>query len=251
MSGHNKWSQIKHKKAAADAKRGKAFTKLIRKITVAAREGGGDPDSNATLRLAIERARASNLPNDKIDLAIKRGTGTLEGVSYETLTYEGYGPGGVAVIADVLTDNRNRTVAEIRHIFAKANGNLGQDGCVAWMFDSVGQFVVSADLVPDEDDLMMAALEGGADDVVRDGNEFVVTCPPDQFMSVKTTLGDAGFKELEQAEITRVPKNTVKLEGKEAQRVLRLVDTLEDNDDVQNVDANLELDEEVLRQLGA
>ena len=251
MSGHNKWSQIKHKKAAVDSKRGKAFTKLIRQITVSAREGGGDPDANSALRLAIERARAANLPNDKIDLAIKRGTGTLEGVSYESLTYEGYGPGGVAVIAEVLTDNRNRTVAEIRHIFAKANGNLGQDGCVAWMFDSVGQLVISADLVPDEDDLMMVALDGGADDVVHDDNEFIVTCPPEKFMSLKRALGDGGFETLEQAEITRVAKNTVKLEGKEAQRVLKLVDTLEDNDDVQNVYANLELDAEVLRQLGA
>ena len=251
MSGHNKWSQIKHKKAATDAKRGKAFTKLIRQITVCAREGGGDPEANASLRLAIERARASNLPNDKIKLAIQRGTGSLEGVSYESLTYEGYGPGGVAVIAEVLTDNRNRTVAEIRHIFSKADGNLGQDGCVAWMFDSVGQLVIAADLVSDEDELMMVALDGGADDIVPDDDLFVVTCPPDQFIAVKRALQDAGFEEFQQAEITRVPKNTVKLEGKQAERVLKMVDTLEDNDDVQNVYANLELDEEVLRQLGA
>lgn len=250
MAGHNKWSSIKHKKAATDAKRGKIFTKLIRKITVAAKEGGGDPDSNAQLRLAIDKARAANMPKEKVQDAIKRGLGTLEGVTYENIVYEGYGPSGVAMIAEVLTDNRNRTVAEIRHMFSRADGNLGQDGCVAWMFDVVGQFVISAGCVPDEDTFMMAALDAGADDVITEGDYVIVRCPPDQFIAVKSSLAEFGHAEFEQAELTRIPKNTIRVDGAEAKKVLNLMEALEDNDDVQNVYANFDISEEYLESGG-
>lgn len=250
MSGHSKWSTIKHKKAATDAKRGKIFTKLIRAITVAAKTGGGDPDANPPLRLAIDKAKAQNLPNDKIDKAISRGTGEIEGATYETLTYEGYAPGGIAVIAEVMTDNRNRTVAEIRNIFAKANGNLGQDGCVSWMFDLLGQIIVEGEQI-DEDDLMMAALEGGAEDVVREGDAFVVTCQPQQFDELKRSLVDAGFSDFVQAEVTQVPKSTIKVMGPEAEQVIRLVEALEDQDDVQTVHANFDIPDDELEALGA
>jgi YebC/PmpR family DNA-binding regulatory protein len=249
MSGHNKWSKIKHKKGATDAKRGKIFTKLIRAITMAAREGGGEPEGNALLRNAIEKARASNLPKDKIDNAINRGIGDVDGVVYESLIYEGYGPGGVAIIVEVLTDNRNRTVAEIRQIFGKRNGNLGQDGCVAWMFELVGQLGIEAQLVEDEDIFMMTALEGGADDVEANDGLYLVTCSPESFSGLKQELEEAGFEGFTLAEIGRIPKNTVSVDGKEAQQVIGLVEALEDNDDVQNVYANFEIDDAILASI--
>lgn len=240
MSGHNKWSTIKHKKARLDAKRGKLFSKLIKEITVAAREGGGDPDGNPRLRLALDKAKSANLPSDNVDRAIKRGTGDLEGVNYEQRTYEGYGPEGVAFVVECLTDNTNRTVAEVRHAFGKCGGNLGTDGSVSWMFDLKGQISVVGEGV-DEDELMMEALEAGADDVENDDGTFTVTTTPEEFNAVKTALEAAGFT-LESAEVTRVPQTTKAVDGKAGKQVVRLWEMLEDNDDVQNVYHNLEFD---------
>jgi YebC/PmpR family DNA-binding regulatory protein len=247
MSGHNKWSTIKHKKGAADAKRGKLFTKLARALTSSARQGGGDPDMNAALRAAVDKARAANMPKDNIEAAIKRGTGDLEGVTYETLTYEGYGPGGVAIMLDVMTDNRNRTVAEIRSVFTRANGALGTDGSVAWMFETLGQIVIPVDQVKNEDDLMLAALDAGADDVRRDDEQYVVTCAPSAFPGLQSALAKAGWSEPESAEVTRIAKNTVRVAGKDAEVVMRLLENLEDNDDVQQVYANCDIDDEAAK----
>ena len=233
MAGHSKWANIKHRKAAADAKKGKVFTRLIREITVAARAGGGDPDSNPRLRLSLEKAREANMTKDSVTRAIQRGTGELEGVSYEEVRYEGYGPGGSAVLLDCLTDNRTRTVAEVRHAFSKNGGNLGSDGSVAYLFKHVGQFVFAPGT--SEEKLMEAALEAGAEDVVanEDGSIEVLSAPND-FHAVKAALEKAGFKP-ELAEVTMKPASETALSGGDAQRMRSLLDALEGLDDVQNV----------------
>jgi len=239
MSGHSKWSTIKHKKAATDAKRGKIFTKLIKEITVAARMGGGDPDANPRLRTAVAAARAENMPNNNIDRAIKKGVGELEGVNYEESTFEGYGPGGAAVLIESLSDNKNRTVADIRHIFSKNGGNLGENGCVGWMFEQKGYFVV-AQSATDEETLMEIALEGGAEDVREDGANFEVITDPEDFEAVKATLKEAPF-DYEAAEVTMLPQNTTNLEGKQAEQMIRLMEMLDDCDDVQKVYTNADI----------
>jgi YebC/PmpR family DNA-binding regulatory protein len=244
MSGHNKWSTIKHKKGAADAKRGKVFTKIIREITTASRIGGGDPGGNPRLRKAIDDAKSSNMPADNIERAIKKGTGELEGVVYDEVTYEGYGPEGVAVLLEVMTDNKNRTVAEIRHAFTKYNGNLGENGCVAWMFDSVGLIVIDKTETTEEQ-LMEAALEAGAEDIKEEGDQYEVHTSVDDFDAVHKAIEDAGIKTLN-AELTRLPQTTVKLEEKPAITMLKLYSVLDDHEDVQNVYANFDIDDQIL-----
>jgi len=244
MSGHSKWSTIKRKKAAEDQKRGKIFSRLTREITVAAREGGGDPEFNPRLRTAIDNAKAQNMPADNIDKAIKRGTGELEGVDYEQVTYEGYAPGGVALFIECLTDNENRTVAAIRHILTKHGGNLGKDGSVAWMFDQKGQILIDA-ASHDEEDVFLTAVDAGAEDVVADDGYLRVMTPFTGFQAVRDALKEAGV-ELEEAELVMIPKSTVAVEGSTAERVLRLVDALEDEDDVQKVAANFDIPEDIL-----
>jgi len=249
MSGHSKWSTIKRKKGAADAKRGKIFTKIIKEIIIAARSGGGDINSNPRLRTAVLAAKAENMPRDNIDRAIKKGTGELEGVNYEEFTYEGYGPGGVAMLLEVLTDNKNRTVAEVRHIFSKQNGNLGEAGCVSWMFEKKG--LISVDKAgADEDRLIEVALDAGALDVKDTGKEFDVTTPPDTFEVVKKKLETTGFKST-YGEVTMVPQTTVRLSGKEAEQMLRLMEGLEDSDDIQKVYANFDIADEEMERLSA
>lgn len=244
MSGHSKWATTKHKKAATDAKRGKIFTKIGKEITVAARLGGGDTNGNARLRTAVAKAKSISLPAENIKRAIQKGTGELPGVSYEEIIYEGYGPGGVAVIVESMTDNRNRTVSEIRNIFSKAGGNMGEAGCVSWMFHKKGYLVVASAEI-DEDKLMTLALDAGAEDMQPEDDNFVITTTMSDFEKVKKALDDAGVS-TEVAEITMIPQTTVKLEGKEAHQMLRLVETLEDNDDVQNVYANFDIPEEIM-----
>jgi YebC/PmpR family DNA-binding regulatory protein len=247
MSGHSKWSSIKHKKAATDAKRGKIFTKLIKEITVAARMGGGDIDANPRLRTAVQAAKTENMPKDNIERAIKKGTGELEGVSYEESVYEGYGPGGAAVLVESLTDNKNRTVADIRHIFSKNGGSLGENGCVAWMFDKKGYIVIEADAI-DEDTLMEKALEAGAEDVREDDGNFEVITSVEDFEAVKTAIKDAGIPTVT-AEITMLPQTTTDLKGKHAEQMVRLMEMMEDCDDVQKVYTNADIPEEVLDSL--
>jgi YebC/PmpR family DNA-binding regulatory protein len=249
MSGHSKWSSIKRKKGATDAKRGQVFTKLIKEITVAARIGGGDPEGNPRLRTAIAAAKADNMPKDNIDRAIKKGTGELEGVSYDEFVYEGYGPGGAAVLIEVMTDNKNRTTADIRHIFSKSSGNLGEAGCVAWMFDKKGYIVVEKSAA-DEEQLMEVALDAGADDIQEDEKEFEVITDPGAFDAVKEALDKAGIKYL-LAEVTMHPQSVVQLEGKNAEQMLRLMEQLEDHDDIQKVYANFDIPEGVMEQLSA
>ncbi len=242
MSGHSKWHTIKHKKGAIDAKRGKVFTKLIKEITVAARTGGsGDVDLNARLRKAVTDAKAQNMPNDTIDRAVKRGTGELEGVNYDEITYEGYGPNGVAVMVETMTDNRNRTVAELRHIFSKNGGNLGEAGSVAWMFDKKGYIVVDK-AAKSEDELFEIAIEAGADDMQDEGEVFEIFTAPDTFEAVTEAIKAAGI-EPQAAEISMVPQNYIKLEGPDAKTMLKLYDAIDDNDDVQKVYANFDIDE--------
>ncbi len=248
MSGHSKWSSIKHKKGAADAKRGKIFTKLIKEITVAARMGGGDPDGNPRLRTAIAAAKSENMPKDNIDRAIKKGTGELEGVSYEESNYEGYGPGGVAVLVECLTDNKNRTVADIKHLFERYGGNLGEPGCVAWMFEKKGLIVLEKDKVS-EDELIDLVLEAGAEDVKEEETEFEVLSAPQDFEPVKKAIDDAGLSYMV-AELSMIPQNVVKLEGKKAQQMLTLTQALEDHDDVSHVYANFDIAEEVMEAIG-
>ena len=248
MSGHSKWSSIKHKKGAADAKRGKIFTRLIREITVAARMGGSDPSGNPRLRSAIAAGKAENMPKENIERAIKKGTGELEGTSYEESNYEGYGPGGVAVLVDCLTDNKNRTVAEVKHAFERHGGNLGEPGCVAWMFDKKGLILIEKDQV-DEEKLLDLALEAGAEDVNDEDSEFEIITDPADFEGVKETLDSANIP-YTLAEISMIPKNTLKLEGKKAQQMLSLMQVLEDNDDVSNVYANFDIPDEVMEALG-
>ncbi|MCF8083490.1 MAG: YebC/PmpR family DNA-binding transcriptional regulator [Deltaproteobacteria bacterium] len=248
MSGHSKWSSIKHKKGAADAKRGKIFTKLIKEITVAARMGGGDPDGNPRLRTAIAAAKAENMPKENIERAIKKGTGELEGVSYEETSYEGYGPGGVAVLIECLTDNKNRTVADVKHLFERHGGNLGEPGCVAWMFEKKGLIVLEKDKV-NEDDLIDLALEAGAEDVTEGEAEFEVIVAPQDFEAVKKAIDDAALPYIV-AEISMIPQNVVKLEGKKAQQMITLTQALEDHDDVSHVYANFDIPDEVMEALG-
>jgi YebC/PmpR family DNA-binding regulatory protein len=249
MSGHSKWSSIKHKKAARDAKRGKVFTKLIKEITIAARLGGGDINANPRLRTAVAAAKAQSMPNDNIDRAIKKGMGELGGGQLEQVAYEGYGPGGVALMMDVLTDNRNRTVSEIRFIMSKHGGNLGETGCVAWMFKKRGLITIDRNAV-DEDRLMELALEAGADDVTSDPDSFQIISPLEFFSAVRDALEKAGMT-ISNAEITMVPENTVRVTGHQAEQVLKLLEDLEDHDDVQGVSANFDIDEEVMAQFSA
>jgi len=249
MSGHSKWRNIRLRKGKQDAERGKLFTKVAREIIVAAREGGGNPDTNLALRLAVQKGRDASMPADSIKRAIQRGTGEVEGAHYEEVSYEGYGPGGVAVMVSCLTDNKNRTVADLRNVFAKNGGNLGESGCVAWMFDTKGVTTVQKDGV-DEDTLMLAALDAGAEDIRIEGDTYEVVARPDDLQNVRQALTDAGI-EVVSAEITKLPKSTIKLEGKEAAQVLRLMDQLEDHDDVQQVYANFDIAEEVLEAAAA
>ncbi len=243
MSGHSKWHSIKHKKGAVDAKRGKIFTRLIREITVAARDGGGDPDMNPRLRKAVSDAKAANMPNDNIDRAIKRGTGELEGVSYDEITYEAYGPGGVAILIETMTDNRNRTVAELRHLLSKNNGNLGESGSVAWMFDRKGYFVVGKNQ-KSEDALFEIVIEAGAEDLKDDEDNFEIFTDQESYESVKEALRAASV-EPDVGEISMIPQNYIKVEGDEARQMLRLYEAIDDHDDVQNVYANFDIDEEI------
>jgi YebC/PmpR family DNA-binding regulatory protein len=251
MSGHSKWSSIKHKKGAADAKRGKLFSKLSRAIIVAAREGGPDPAANLALQNAIEKARAVSMPKDNIERAIARGSGAdADATAFETVIYEGYGPSGVAVMAEALTDNRNRTASEVRHIFSKHDGNLGATGAVAWLFERRGIVLVGADGA-DEDELVLAAAEGGADDVSRDGSSFQITSEPESLTAVREAVEAAGFA-VEGAELTMVPKTTVEVQDEAAaKKILRLMDALEDNDDVQDVYSNFDIPERVLETVAS
>ena len=244
MSGHSKWSTIKHKKAANDSRRGKLFSKLIKEVTAAARVGGGDVDMNPRLRTAIAAARSSNVPNDNIEKAVLRGTGELEGATYEEITYEGYGPGGVAMMIEVLTDNRNRAVAEVRHALTKHEGRIGERGCVAWVFDKRGLIVVAPDSI-DEEELFMVAAEAGAEDVTTSAIGIEILTPFEMFDSVLTAVQETSAN-IQLAEISMIPQNTVKLEGKEAERMLRLMDALDDLDDVQKVYANFDIPDSLL-----
>jgi YebC/PmpR family DNA-binding regulatory protein len=246
LSGHSKWSSIKHKKGAADAKRGKLFSKLSRAIIVAAKEGGGDPANNLSLQNAIEKAKSYSMPKDNIDRAIAKGSGAdADADAFEEIVYEGYGPEGVAVIVEALTDNRNRTASDVRHTFAKHGGNLGATGAVAWQFERRGVVVVPAEGV-DEEELLLAAADGGADDIEQDGTVFEVTAPPEALSSVRAAIEEAGFS-VDSAELSMVPKTTVAVEDEtKARQVMRLIDELEDNDDVQDVYANFDIPERVL-----
>jgi YebC/PmpR family DNA-binding regulatory protein len=248
MSGHSKWSSIKHKKGAADAKRGRIFTKLIKEITVAARMGGGDADGNPRLRSAVLAAKAENMPKDNIERAIKKGTGELEGVNYEEIIYEGYGPGGVAMLVECLTDNKNRTVAEVKYIFDRHGGALGAPGCVAWIFEHKG--VITFDGAGnDEEKLMEIALDAGAEDVKESDGEFEVLTSPTDFEPVKKAFDNLKMT-YKQAELTKIPKNTVKLEGKKAEQMLNIMEAFEDSDDVNHVYANFDIPDEVMEALG-
>ena len=250
MSGHSKWHNIRLRKGKQDAERGKMFTKLAREIIVAARAGGGNPDANARLRLAIQKAREASMPIESIKRAIQRGTGELEGVTYEEVTYEGYGPAGVAVMVDCLTDNRNRTVAELRSIFSKCGGSLGESGCVAWMFDPKGIITIPAENA-DEDTVMLATLDAGAEDIRIEGDTIEVITQPEDLQSVRDALTSAGIA-FTDAEITRLPKNTVRVEdSKEASQVLRLMDMLDDLDDVQHVYSNFDIPDELMQEAAA
>jgi YebC/PmpR family DNA-binding regulatory protein len=247
MSGHSKWHSIKHKKSTVDAKRGKIFSKMIKEITVAARLGGGDADGNPRLRLAIEKAKSVNMPKDNIGRAIKKGTGELEGISYEEFPYEGYGPGGVAVLVEMMSDNRNRTISEVRHIFTKYNGKPGEAGSVAWMFEKRGVIILSKEGV-DEDALMEHVLDAGAEDMIEEDRNWEIHTKPGDFEQIKRALEDKGLPILS-AEVTMVPRNTLSLTGKEAEQMLRLMEALEDNEDVQNVYANFDIPEEIMERM--
>jgi YebC/PmpR family DNA-binding regulatory protein len=244
MSGHSKWSSIKHKKGAADAKRGKIFTKIIKEITVATRIGGGDPDGNPRLRTAIMGAKSKNMPVDNITRAIKKGTGELEGIQYEEHTYEGYGPGGAAIFLEAMTDNKNRTVSEIRAALGKAGGNLGENGCVGWMFEKKGLITVKAE-VKSEDELMELAIDAGADDLQTVDEQYEITTAVENFEAVRKALEDAGVA-MELAEITRIPQNTVSIDEKKGKALLKLMDILDDHDDIQKAYSNFDISDEVM-----
>jgi YebC/PmpR family DNA-binding regulatory protein len=247
MSGHSKWSQIKHKKANTDAKKGKSFTKIVKEITVAARSGGGDPEGNPRLRLAIDKAKEVNMPSDNIKKAIMKGTGELPGTTYDEVIYEGYGPGGAAVMMEVFTDNKNRTVSEIRHVLSKNGGNLGESGCVSWIFDKRGYILVDKAKV-DEDTLMSIVLDAGAEDMKNDPSEenYEIMTTPENLNAVKDAISNNKI-EFSLAEITMLPKNYVPLEGTAAEQMLRLIDALEDHDDIQNVYANFDVADDSLK----
>ena len=248
MSGHSKWATIKRKKGKADAERGKIFTQHIKEITIAAREGGGEPDGNPRLRTAIAGAKGVNMPADNIKRAILKGTGNLPGVTYESFTYEGYGPGGVALYMEVMTDNKNRVVAEVRHILSKYGGKLGASGCVAWMFDTAGVITID-ESKSDEDTLMELALEAGAEDIALDSGSFTVKTSSDVLDDVRVALEKAGV-EMDSAEVTMIPQNTVKLETeKEASSMLKMMDLLEENEDIQKIYANFDIDESIMEKL--
>ena len=247
MSGHSKWHTIKHKKGAADAKRGKLFTRLIKELTIAARHGGGDPDTNPRLRTVIADAKAANMPAENIKRAIRRGTGEEEGVTYEEVTYEGYGPGGVAVLVDTLTDNKNRTVGEMRHVFTKWGGNLGEANSVGWMFEKKGVVTVDKQKTSEEA-LMSAVLDAGADDMKDDGSAWEIVSPTDRHHVVVDAVKALGV-EPDTAEIAMVPQNYIKLEGQQAAQMIRLIEALEDHDDVQNVHANFDIDQKLLEEV--
>lgn len=249
MSGHSKWASIRHKKGLMDARRGKLFTKLIREITVAARLGGGDPESNPRLRTVIAKAKEANMPKENIEKAIKKGTGELEGYSLEEVIYEGYGPGGVAIMIDAMTDNKNRTTAEIRNILTKSGGNLGENGCVSWIFEKKGIITVSTDRY-DENTVMEIALESGAEDVRNEGDVWEIITDPEDFVTVREAFLNKGI-EIIMSDIMRIPKSTVKLEDeKSATKILNLIEKLEDNDDVQNVAANFDIPDEIMEKIG-
>ncbi len=247
MSGHSKWSTIKHKKGAADKKRAKIFTKLIKEITVAARMGGGDPAANPRLRHALSEANSQNMPKDTAERAVKKGTGDLEGVNYEEIIYEGYGPGGVAVLVECLTDNSNRTIAEVRSIFGKAGGNVGTDGCVAWMFDKKGFISVSKEHA-DEETLMDLALDAGAEDILEETDSFDIITEPEEYDAVKDAIDAAEIK-YELSEITMIPQNMTKLDGKEAEQMINFMEALDDSDDVQKFYSNADIPDEVFDSL--
>jgi YebC/PmpR family DNA-binding regulatory protein len=246
MSGHSKWSSIKHKKAATDQKRGKIFTRFIRELTIAARAGGGDPESNSRLRHAIDGARAANMPSDNIKKAVQRGTGELEGVNYEELSYEGYGPGGVALLVEAMTDNKNRTVSEVRYVFNKYNGNLGEQGCVSWMFTRKGMIIVPQSAIG-EDELMEIVLENGAEDMVKEGDNYEISTSTEDFDKVHQALKAKNIA-IESAEMSKVPSTYIKLEGRPAEQMLKLYDKLEELEDIQNVWANFDIADEVIDQ---
>ena len=243
MSGHSKWANIKRKKGANDAIRGKITTKIGKEITIAVRMGGGDPTGNMRLKLALSKAKANNIPKDNIQRAIQKGLGAAEGSNYEELTYEGYGPAGSAIMLDILTDNRNRSAADVRHIFSKYGGNLGETGCVGWMFKQKAVFIVEKETFEDEDELMGIVLDAGAEDFKAEDDVFEITADPADYDAIEAALGEKGI-ETASAEITMVPDTTVKLEGKDAEKMQNLIDALEENDDVQNVYSNYEFDEE-------
>jgi len=246
MSGHSKWSSIKHKKAAVDAKRGKVFSRISKELSVAARLGGGDPDMNPRLRVSMEKAKEANMPAENVKRAIQKGTGELPGATYEESTYEGYGPGGVAILLEIMTDNKNRTVGEIRHLLTKQGGNLGEAGCVAWMFDEKGYILVEKKTI-DEEALMSEALDAGADDIKSDPDEenYEITTAPEDLNTVKEFLTEKNIT-INLAEVTQIPQNYVKLEGKDAKKMMTLMEALEDHDDVQNVYANFDIPDEMM-----
>lgn len=246
MSGHSKWASIKHKKAAMDAKRGKVFTRYIKEITVAARIGGGDPDANPRLRHAIDGAKSVNMPQDNIKKAIQRGTGELEGVHYEEITYEGYGPGGIALMVETVTDNKNRTVADIRHVFAKYNGNLGEQGCVSYLFSKKGLIIIDKEAI-EEDDLMELALDNGAEDMRVEESNYEIVTQVEDFEAVLSAINSREIPFVS-AEISMIPSTYIKLEGKHAEQMLKLMEKIEDLDDVQNVWANFDISEEEINQ---
>lgn len=248
MSGHSKWSSIKHKKAAVDAKRGKVFTRITKEISVASRTGGGDPSANPRLRTAIQAAKGVNMPQDNIQRAIKKGTGELPGVHYEEHTYEGYGVAGVAIMVDVLTDNKNRTVAELRKIFSKNGGNMAESGSVNWMFHQKGLILVDSDQA-DEEKLMSIVIDAGAEDILTEDKTFEIITPPKEFEKVKSALGQNNLK-CSMAEMTMIPKTTVKVEGKQAEQILKLMEELEDHDDIQKTCANFDISEKDLAEAG-
>lgn len=245
MSGHSKWATIKRKKGAADAKRGKLFTKLIKEITIAAREGGGDPNANPRLRLAVDNAKSANMPADNIDRAIKKATGGLEGVTYHELTYEGFGPGGIALLVEVATDNKNRTVAEVRHIFSRHGGSLGETGSVAWMFEKKGLITLPAQN-KSEEDILNIVLEAGAEDLHSEEGYYEIATPVESFEPVRKALKNARL-EIENASLQWIPKNNINTSGDEAEKILKLIEALEDCDDVQNVYSNADIDEAVIK----
>lgn len=246
MSGHSKWSTIKHKKGKTDAQRGKLFSKIVKEITSSAKKGGGDPDGNPGLRLAIDKAKDANMPNDNIERAIAKGTGGGDGITMDEITYEGYGPGGVAILVECMTDNKQRTVAEIRHLFTKGGGNMGESGCVGWMFKKKGILTFEKGKI-DEDKLGMDAIEAGAEDINLEESVLEVLTKPEDFMKVRDVLKEKGFV-AESSEISMFPQSTIKLVGEDAHKVINLVKSFEDNDDVQNVHANFDIPDEILEQ---